>query len=290
MQSTLIEDDLPTLAGSPGLTQGAYGDAGNLELVAPAADGGFWVFWFNADPVEHRAGAAMRAWSGGLHVFGEHRVTAARIAQMQAGPRFLEALAVTDGELHRLHWTPSDGFVADGPVARSIATMSATVELGDELHVLGVQRNGTLVHLRGDACGYPEVQWRSSAVLGGARQVALGPDLGAAVLTGDGVKVLRYDGAWRHVRTIRGDWTDVALAGRTVLTLDAAGRFEGVRAHSITATATTLDGGRMDVVLASDGGLVHMHGRTDGDATTWSAPQTIRSCVWLAEGAPVHRR
>ena len=43
----------PSARGVPGLVQGVYGEVGNLELVVPGADG-LWVYWFNADPVDHR--------------------------------------------------------------------------------------------------------------------------------------------------------------------------------------------------------------------------------------------
>lgn len=54
----LSERPLPPVTGSVGITQGGYGDRGNLELVAPDPDDGFWVFWFNGDALEHRSGAA----------------------------------------------------------------------------------------------------------------------------------------------------------------------------------------------------------------------------------------
>lgn len=157
MTQRIVSTDLPALTGSPWVTQGAYGDAGNLELVAPAADDGFWVFWFNADPVDHQQGAAVRCWSGGLHVFAGHRVQAARITQVQRGPRFLEALALSDGTLHRLYWTPEDGFVHAGPIATGIADTSAVVEQPAGLHVDVRRTDGTFVRLVGDASAYPAV-------------------------------------------------------------------------------------------------------------------------------------
>jgi hypothetical protein len=62
----ILREAWPEVAGRPGLTQGRYGAAGNLELVVPAVDDGLWVGWFNRDPVESHAGAAVQRWSGAL--------------------------------------------------------------------------------------------------------------------------------------------------------------------------------------------------------------------------------
>lgn len=279
--------DLPPLAGSAGLTQGAYGDVGNLELVSPAADGGLWVFWFNADEVEHRQGAARRCWSGGLHVFAGHEVTAARISQVASGPRFLEALALTaDAELHRLYWTPTEGFVHAGVLAPDVVAASATVEAHGALHVLVVGLDATVSHLQAPLAGYPAVRWTSRSIAPRASALALGPDLSAVLVVDGQAHVLRYDDRWQPARTVPGPWRDIALAGEYVLGLDADGRFAGIEARAIAATPTTLDGGRIDVVLSVADGLVHLH----GDGRSWSSPHRIRSDVWLEDGALVHRR
>ena len=279
--------ELPALTGSPGLAQGAYGDVGNLELIAPAADGGLWVFWFNADEIEHRQGAVRGCWSGGLHEFADHDVAAARISQVVAGPRYLEAVALTTGgSLHRLYWTPTDGFVDAGVVAAHIAAASAVVEAGDALHLLAVTTAGTVVHLRGSLEEYPAVRWTSREVTTGASAVSLGPDLTAVLLVDGVARVLRYDDGWRHVRTVAGRWRDVALAGDVVLGVDSTGRFAGVEASAIAAAPTTLDGGRIDVVVSVVDGIVHMY----GDGRDWSEPRPIRSQVWLEPDAPIHRR
>lgn len=278
--------DLPPLTGSPGMAQGSYGDVGNLELLVPAAGGGLEVFWFNADAVEHRHGAARGCWSGALHVFGHEDVRIARISQVAAGPRFLEALAVTrDGSLHRLYWTPTDGFVAAGILASDVIAASAVVEAQASLHLLAVHSDGTVVQLHAPLTDYPTVTWRTRRVARGATAVALGASLTAAVLVDGAARVMRYDGDWQLARTVAGPWTDIALAGELVLGLDASGQFAGVPARALTAARTTLDGGRIDVVLAVDRGLVHLH----GDGHSWSAPRRIRSEVWIEPGGSVHR-
>jgi hypothetical protein len=278
---------LPGLTGSPGLAQGAYGDRGNLELLAPAAGGGLWVFWFNADQTEHRRGAARGCWSGGLHVFGGHDVRLARISQVSAGPRFLEAVALTgDGSLHRLYWTPDDGFVDAGVIATGVVAASQIVEAEAALHLLAVTTDSRVLHLRASLDTYPSATWTTWPVLAGASTAVLGPDLSAAALVDGAAHVLHYVGGWRTVRTVDGPWTDIALAGELVLGLDGDGRFAGVDAHAITAVSTTLDGGRIDVVLATAQALVHLH----GDGRTWSEPRPIRSEVWLEPDAAIHRR
>jgi hypothetical protein len=286
MQVVRRTAELPAFVGAPGIAQGRYGDAGNLELLVPAACGGVEVLWFNADPVEHRRGATRGCWSGALHVFGEEPVTVARIAQAQAGPHFLEASVVTGGgALHRLYWTPADGFVSGGVLLDEVDTVSRTVELADGLHVLAARRDGTLVHLSAALPGYPDVRWRAHELASGVSAVALDGTAAAALVDGSAV-VYGYDGAWRVVGIEPGPFSDVAVAGDRVLGLDATRRFAGVEARALTATRTTLDGGRIDVVLAVEGGLVHVH----GDGTTWSAPRPVRSEVWAEPGAPIHRR
>jgi hypothetical protein len=235
----LVTEVPPPVAGSPGLVQGAYGDVGNLELAVPAADDGMWVFWFNADAVEHRAGAALGSWSGGLHVFGGHRVDATRITQMQAGPRYLELVAVSERVLHRLYWTPERGFVHAGPVARAVAGASPVRELPDQvqIEVLGADGGGRL--LIGDTLHYPDVAWTSQDCAPPSTEQPPPP----------GFPDLRYDAlAWCE---------------------------------------TSLDGGRIDVVLRRGPELAHLHGSGD----VWTEPVPLVSRVWTdSPDASVHRR
>src|SRR5579875_1131917 len=203
-------ESLPAALGSPGLTQGAYGDAGNLELVLPAAAGGFWCLWFNADPVDHRKGAVRHNWSRPLHVPGFY-CTSARIAQSVSGPRFLEAVTVADGALWRQHWTPDDGFVDDGPITvdgepvGDIVTSSALVEHGDSMHLLAVAEDGRLLQLHAGIGGYPSLRWSLVELDTGATDVELvrtGGALVATVLDTEGTAhVRRYDahaGQWHQ--------------------------------------------------------------------------------------------
>jgi hypothetical protein len=232
---------LPPLTGAPGLTQGAYGDRGNLELVAPGAAGGLWVFWFNADEVDHHQGAVRGCWSGGLHFFAGRDVTLARITQVSAGPNFLEVVALTaSGDLHRLYWTPSDGFVEAGVIVSGARGAAAIVQTADTLGVSVLLADGSLRLLKARLDDYPSLAW--SEPLPAPESAALA------------------------VRT------DVAVVGDLVLGLDLV----DVPVRAITAAATTLDGGRIDVVLADDDGLLHLH----GDGATWTPPVRITSEVW----------
>jgi hypothetical protein len=234
----LTSAPLPPLAGSPGLVQGSYGDAGNLELAVPAADSGIWIFWFNADPVDHRAGAAIRCWSGGLHVFAGHRVQAARISQLRAGPNYLELLALSDARLHRLYWTPEDGFVDAGVIATDIASTSPVHEGKDALRIDVRTLDGAARRLIGNMDRYPSVAWTTAA---DDDPIEARPTVPA------GLPDVAYD--------------DLAWA------------------------ETTLDGGRIDVVLRTGRELFHVHGRS----SAWSEPERIVSRVWLPANSPVHR-
>lgn len=279
---------IPNVTGGPGLAQGRYGERGNLELLVPAADGGCWVFWWNADGIERRAGAALGCWSGGLHVLGDERFTQARISQVSLGPDFLEAAALTAaGALTRWHWTPAHGFVCDGVVLDGVVATSAIVEADAALHLLVVTTAGGLVHLVAPVDGYPDVQWTSRLLFAGAHAVALSPELVAVVALENEVRVIEFaDAAWRDLRRFAGRARDVAVAGRVALCLGGDGSFAGLSGDAITAASTTIDGGRIDVVLARHGGLVHLH----GDGTTWSQAVPVESTVWSEPDAPIHRR
>ena len=128
----LVRQAWPPVAGRPGLTQGRYGTTGNLELVAPAVDDGLWVGWFNLDPEETWSGAAVGAWSAASRFASGHRYVSADVTQVDAGPDFLEVVALTtDGTVRRHVWSPGPGFVDHGELARSVTSCSALVQLPD---------------------------------------------------------------------------------------------------------------------------------------------------------------
>jgi hypothetical protein len=148
----LLREAWPEVTGRPGLTQGCYGVAGNLELVAPAVDDGLWVGWFNCDPVESHSGAAIQRWSGALRFGHGHRYTSADVTQVDAGPNFLEVVALTTGGTLRRHvWSPGPGFVDRSELAGAIASCSAVVEnpLDGSLHVAVAGWDGRMRILRG---------------------------------------------------------------------------------------------------------------------------------------------
>ncbi len=105
---------------------------GNLELVAPAVDDGLWVGWFNLDPEETWSGAAVGAWSAASRFASGHRYVSADVTQVDAGPDFLEVVALTtDGTVRRHVWSPGPGFVDHGELARSVTSCSALAQLSD---------------------------------------------------------------------------------------------------------------------------------------------------------------
>ncbi len=168
----LLREPWPPVAGVPGLAQGRYGSAGNLELVAPAVDGGIWVGWFNSDPTERYAGAALGRWSGALRFAAGHSYASARIAQVDPGPDWLEVVALTtDGTLRRHVWSPDDGFVDHGPVTLRAASSSAILpDPADGSLLLAVAgSDGTARLLRAEpGAAYPALDFVEVGVVPGS--------------------------------------------------------------------------------------------------------------------------
>ena len=168
----LLREPWPPVAGVPGLAQGRYGSAGNLELVAPAVDEGIWVGWFNSDPTERYAGAALGRWSGALRFAAGHSYASARIAQVDPGPDWLEVVALTtDGTLRRHVWSPDDGFVDHGPVTLRAASSSAILpDPADGSLLLAVAgSDGTARLLRAEpGAAYPALDFVEVGVVPGS--------------------------------------------------------------------------------------------------------------------------
>ena len=153
MNPYVDERPAPPVTGSPGIAQG---DNGNLELVAPAVTDGFWVFWCNLDTVEHHAGAPLGRWSPGLHVPTGERVHAVRIAQVDAGPDWLEATVLMAGVVHRWCWSPIGGFAPAGVLASGVADVGPLHQDTDGRFTVTVRPvEGAPYRLVGDAADYP---------------------------------------------------------------------------------------------------------------------------------------
>lgn len=162
----LVREPWPPVAGRPGLAQGRYGAEGNLELVVPAVDDGIWVGWFNLDPHETWSGAAVGAWSGALKFAGGHRYVSADVTQVDAGPDFLEVIALTTHGVVRRHvWSPGPGFVDHGELARSVASCAALVQGADGTLSLDLtRRDGSALVLTATPTGsYPQLRFDEAA-------------------------------------------------------------------------------------------------------------------------------
>lgn len=143
----------PDVTGRPGLAQGRYGVMGNLELVAPATDDGVWVGWFNCDPVESYSQASVQRWSGALRFARGHRYVSADLTQVDAGPDYLEVVALTSGGNLRRHvWSPDLGFVDQGELAEAVAVCSSVVQnpVDGSLYIATAGLDGRVQVLRGD--------------------------------------------------------------------------------------------------------------------------------------------
>ena len=211
----------PPLAGIPGTTQGVYGDAGNLEFVAPDPHDGFWVFWFNGDALDHRQGPPAGRWSGGLHIVTGTVVSSVNISQVVFGPYFLEAVIVEAGTASRVVWSPDQGFVRAEELIRCAEPMvSAIVGTTAALHCLVRGADGRVSHLRAGVERYPELVWHPVPSPDSTDVVAisLSPDparpdgLLAALISSTRVTALQFTGdEWVLDGEEPTDWLSVCV-------------------------------------------------------------------------------
>ena len=299
----------PDVTGRPGLTQGRYGVVGNLELVAPATDDGLWVGWFNCDPVESYSQAGVQRWSGAMRFARGHRYVSADVTQVDAGPDYLEVVALTCGGTLRRHvWSPDLGFVDHGELAVAVAACSPVVQnpVDGSLHIATAGLDGRVQVLRGRiGPGYPTLTF--DVVEPGIAGVAA---VDAAWHDGhlDLVTVNRYDVA--QVRCpaegLIGTGVGPALAARLTVEPDG-GRLLVARGPSGRVTARRLDdlsgvdvGFADDLVVApvrgDEGAQCHLLTRRGGQL--WhrrldlpgAGAQLVEAQVWVQPGTTtVHR-
>lgn len=220
--------------GTPAVTQGRYGDVGNLELVVPDEKDGLWVYWRNNDAHDVRPGALAGEWSAGLHFAAGRQYDAVAVLQATHGPDFLEVLARSGSDVYRTYWSPGDGFTdaqwaftADGDLALHEADDGAFVAFG-----------GDGSAYTGDTSRYPDVEWRRCE--------------------------------------------DIA-APSPPASLEALGP-----ADAATACVSTIDGGRIDVVLRR--GSTLLSAALDLDGAVQAAPAALETRAWGVTGNVVNRR
>ncbi|UQX88222.1 hypothetical protein M6D93_18325 [Jatrophihabitans telluris] len=307
-------EPFPPTAGTPGLAQGSYGQRGNLELVIPDPLDGFWVFWFNADLDERHAGAALGRWSGGLHVPTRSLLNRVSIAQVPFGPNFLEVATEGSDGRQRWYWTPTDGFVHDGPLPDG-PSGNGPVAVNDSLITVAADRC-----VVSGASNYPTLDWVADGpTIAGVRSAsiaALAGRVALAVVRSDGVGALFVGDA--PVVRIEGDWRELVVAGAavrrsegwqlvgidqggivqliTVTDTDATMVVERVEraelgrpepAAAVAATTSSLGEGTVEIVVRQADRLLHL--RVSGGTTQVSE---LTSDVWVALPRPatVHRR
>lgn len=150
--------------GSGSVTQGVYGERGNLELVACDARDGLWVFWFNSDPLgtPPSGGVEPGRWSDGLAFAAGSRYIRADILQSTLGPDHLEVLALDDaGVLQSWYWSPGPGFQRrEGSVATGVGRFAAEHRDGTLTVAVDGPQPATW---ESDAAGYPNRIWRRVA-------------------------------------------------------------------------------------------------------------------------------
>mgnify|MGYP000308238426 CR=1 FL=1 len=150
-----IRSPSPT-RGPASVTQGIYGEEGNLELVVADAEDGLWVHWFNSDPwgTPPVSGVEPGQWSGGLRFAEGTQYESAVIHQTPLGPHYLEVVAVRfDGPAESWYWSPGPGFqrrpgILEGAGARLLTEHESgfVLKRGDHVHVAS-------------AADYPHLVW-----------------------------------------------------------------------------------------------------------------------------------
>jgi hypothetical protein len=309
----LVREAWPEVTGRPGLTQGRYGTAGNLELVVPAVDDGLWVGWFNRDPVESYAGAAVQRWSGALRFARGHRYVSADVTQVDAGPDFLEVVARTTGGTLRRHvWSPGPGFVDHGELAGAVASSSAVVQrpADGSLHVAVAGLDGRVRVLQGSpGRDYPAVRLEVShpGITGVVAVDAAWHDDHLDLVTVGGDQLARLHCPHRASTDIGGGPVLAARlvvepdGGRLLAALGSRGRVTLRRVDAPEDERTDLGvadelaaapvraGGRVDchVVMRRGGRLWHQQ---TGQASTANGARLVEAQVWADPGtATVHR-
>lgn len=299
----------PTLVGTFGLTQGVYGDAGNLEFVAPDPHDGFWVFWFNGDSRDHRQGPPPGRWSGGLHIVTGTVVSSVSISQVVFGPHFLEAVIIEAGTASRVVWSPDRGFVRVEELTRCAKPMvSAIIGTSAALHCLVRGADGRVSHLQADVDRYPDVAWYQAASLGAPDIVAisLSPDparpdgLLAALVSATAVIALQFTGdGWALVGEEPTNWQSVCVVAggerpcyvgltRTGVvqlgewTLADAWRLsepEIPTADTVAACWSSLEGGLIEILTLHGAVMAHSRWQTDS-GTMISIEKPVQSVAW----------
>ncbi len=321
---SLVEENIPPVAGSLGIAQGRYGEFGNLELVAADPSNGFWVFWFNGDAVDNHVGAAVGSWSGGLQVPTANAVDAVRISQVRFGPDFLEVVTRSGTSLRRWYWSPTHGFIDTGGLA-TVAPVdpAAMIAAGARLHTLVAGSDGGVFHLRSETTSYPLASFSLAGeipVSGSVHSVdicAMDPnteDLGAAIVAGSSLTMHSFHqgrwvreasptGRWRSATVQVGPGGDLLVVGTStagkLAWATAAGqpghrwrqRESSIDADAATAALSSLAGGTLEVVWRK--GPTIRHARVDpvelAHIPLLEGP-VIVSQVWAASGlSSVHR-
>ena len=277
-----LEAGLPKLRGAPGLTQGAYGERGNLELVVPDADDGLWVFWFNNDHSIGNLGAQPGGWSGGLRFACGTRYDGAAIVQSRHGPNWLEVVAVGVGVARRYTWRPESGFSETGQPWHAVGTPSA-IETDDGILHVATNSSADGIELRTSRGSIYQ-----QSVSGNVQGLALLLDGRLVWSDDDGFhRGTEIGGAARQKLASAGD--DVAWIedGRVVLERGPDLALVGAALSFALATSRT-DRDRLEVVVRGEGGL--WHARLDLESRSWLTVEPIVSRVLIPPGPPVVHR
>lgn len=314
MSERLHIEDWPGIIGAPGLVQGAYGSAGNLELVAPSSDEGLWVGWFNTDAHENFSGPARDRWSGALRFALGRSYIMARISQVQIGHNALEVLALTsDGILARHVWRESQGFEEMAVVHEGVLSASGIVVMPDGTHSAVVVNQDRAVYLlKGDVHSYP--LWDPVEI-----SLPYSADFVDAALHSGHLEVLTVSNGVAHIHCPTQGTVGLGKADTALLVVDSAQRrwilghreskatlytlgdrhleneitFASVAATAMASTDIAQKSG-VDIVYRRGNSLHHLRVTPDGAGLS----RPVRAEVWLPNysetspsphGSTVHR-
>lgn len=299
MNERLHIEDWPGVIGVPGLVQGAYGSAGNLELVAPASDQGLWVGWFNTDAHENFSGPARDRWSGALRFGLGRRYISAKISQVQVGHNALEVLALTaDGILARHVWREPQGFEEMPVVYKNALSATGIVVMPDGTHsAVVVNPNRAVCLLQGDVRSYP--LWDPAEI-----SLPYAADYVDAALHSGHLEVLTVSNGVAHIHCPTQGTVGLGKADTALLVVDSAQRRWILRHRGSEATLHIL-GDRyleseitfvcpaatamasidisqvsgVDIVYRRDNSLHHLRITPDGAGLS----RPVRAEVWLPD-------
>ena len=281
-QLVALDAELPDVAGTPCITQGVYGERGNLELVAPDAKDGLWVFWYNGDAKDFQLGARRGCWSGGLRFAQGFRYNGAAIVQSRHGPHWLEVVATSDDRAQRFTWRPESGFTRTDDSWRAIGSPAAT-ETNEGVLLIATVASRDLIEVRSSDGVVKTVATDRVArgvVLSETGELIWGDEIGVHTETGTVVGA-RWPAAVSggHIAWIE---------DRSVKLSEGPALECSVLPDDLSLAASHIDADRLELILRCGASL--WHARFDVANEIWGSLDLVTSRIWArSRTSEVHR-